>query len=85
MTSEWLKVMLDEIARKQAEAVQAREEEERRSEERRSEERRSEERRSEEPRSEERRAEEHEAGRSAPSVVVQSGEFDPRKKNGDAA
>jgi hypothetical protein len=75
MTSEWLKVMLDEIARKQAEAVQAREEEERRSEERRS----------EEPRSEERRAEEHEAGRSAPSVVVQSGEFDPRKKNGDAA
>ncbi len=75
MTSEWLKVMLDEIARKQAEAVQAREEEERRSEERRSEQRRS----------EERRAEEHEAGRSAPSVVVQSGEFDPRKKNGDAA
>jgi len=75
MTSEWLKVMLDEIARKQAEAVQAREEEERRSEERRSEQRTS----------EQRRAEEHQAGRSAPSVVVQSGEFDPRKKNGDAA
>jgi len=75
MTSEWLKVMLDEIARKQAEAVQAREEEERRSQERRSEERTS----------EQRRAEEHQAGRSAPSVVVQSGEFDPRKKNGDAA
>jgi len=75
MTSEWLKVMLDEIARKQAEAVQARDEEERRSHERRSHERRS----------QERSAEEHQAGRSAPSVVVQSGDFDPRKKNGDAA
>ncbi len=66
MTSEWLKVMLDEIARKKAEAAQARDEQQRRAEKG--------------------RVEEHpRADRSAPSVVLQSGEFDPRKKNGDAA
>jgi hypothetical protein len=66
MTSEWLKVMLDEIARKKAEAAQARDEQERRAAER--------------------AAEEHQrADRSAPTGVVQSDQFDPRKKNGDAA
>ncbi len=40
MSSEWMNVMLEEIARKKAEAEQARIEEQRRLEERRSEEKR---------------------------------------------
>ena len=55
MSSEWLKVMLEEIARKKAESEQGRAEEELRL-----------------------------AKQQRDSVVVESGECAPRKKNGDA-
>jgi hypothetical protein len=55
MSSEWMKVMLDEIARKKAESEQAQAEEERR--------------RAEHP---------------GDTVVVESKQYSPRKKIGDA-